>query len=67
MNFVLSVINVDDVLPFKCDIGQSNHVALREEQLADKSRIDAFKLARKNNYIIKDELLFKQKIIVVRN
>jgi len=48
MNFVLSVINVDDVLPFKCDIGQSNHVALREEQLADKSLIDAFKLARKN-------------------
>jgi len=35
---------------------------LREEQLADKSLIDAFKLARKNkgNYLIKDELLFRK-------
>jgi len=69
MNVVPSIINVDDVLPFKCDIGQSNHVALREEQLDDKSLIDAFKLARKNkgNYLIKDELLFRRKNIVVRN
>jgi len=61
MLFHLSLMLMMYTLPFKCDIGQGNHVALREEQLADKS-LNAFKLARKNkgNYLIKDVLLFKK-------
>jgi len=46
-------------LPFKCDIDQSNHVALREEQLADKSLIDTFKLARKNKGKPRNAVVFR--------
>jgi hypothetical protein len=56
-----SFMNVDDISKVYTALGQRNKSALMQEQQADESLMNAFKLACQNrgNYLLKEGLLFR--------